>query len=93
MLPFGQRDVLFSLLNGGFNQQVDRYARRISMITENVTWRESIHMDEVCTYCADRDHPQWCVLLCSRQTHGDMYTRIVCLGHFFSRLPNCQYTV
>eukprot|EP01050_Picozoa_sp_SAG11_P031372 SAG11_NODE_9720_length_886_cov_0.841169_1_plen_141_part_00 len=40
---------------------VDHFARTITMISKNITWRETVRMDEVCTYRVHDDSPDWCV--------------------------------
>jgi hypothetical protein len=39
--------------------EVDRYHRRISMVSKNTTWRDRLRMDEDCSYFADPENPAW----------------------------------
>jgi hypothetical protein len=39
--------------------EVDRFRRKISMVSKNTTWRDRLQMDEDCSYFADPDEPAW----------------------------------
>ena len=39
--------------------EVDRFRRRINMVSKNTTWRDRLQMDEDCSYFADPNEPAW----------------------------------